>query len=278
MLALPALPKPKCRLCWALVLASSSELMLLPVQDYIATPKANGYQSLHTTVLPLGSESLFPLELLIRTDKMHQLAEYGIAGVSAHPPPAPAAWLLLIVLLAGQSACAAFPAAPCEQRMLCRPAAAGCCLCGASSVSLISAVLLYLHGPAASCQCSCLPSLCGLQLVWLPDEALPVPDAGENWVAAGTVGSDALAATGPPPQLLQGPGMPLSMPPLQAGLNSSLASQDPDSNPVSSSDEAEWDGLQGGGTSPHHARSGTKPTLDAGCARCLPVLPHMNAV
>ena len=60
------------------------------MQDYIATPKANGYQSLHTTVLPLGSESLFPLELLIRTDKMHQLAEYGIAGLSAHLAPAPA--------------------------------------------------------------------------------------------------------------------------------------------------------------------------------------------
>ena len=104
------------------------------------------------------------------------------------------------------------------------------------------------------------PSLHGLLLVWLSEKALPVSDAGENWVAAGTVGSDALAATGPPPQLLQGPEMPLSTPPLQAGLNSSLASQDPDSNSVSSSDEAEWDGLQGGGTSPHRARWGTVPT------------------
>ena len=53
------------------------------IKDYIATPQANGYQSLHTTVLPLGSEKLFPLELQIRTAPMHQLAEYGIAGMGA---------------------------------------------------------------------------------------------------------------------------------------------------------------------------------------------------
>lgn len=42
-------------------------------------------QSLHTTVLPLGTTSerkpLFPLELHIRTGEMHRLAEYGIAGL-----------------------------------------------------------------------------------------------------------------------------------------------------------------------------------------------------
>ena len=41
---------------------------------------SNLSQSLHTTVLPLGTtEQLYPLEVHIRTDEMHRLAEYGIA-------------------------------------------------------------------------------------------------------------------------------------------------------------------------------------------------------
>lgn len=50
-------------------------------KDYIAVPKVNGYRSLHTTVMGLGPKTYAqPTEIQIRSETMHQSAEFGIAA------------------------------------------------------------------------------------------------------------------------------------------------------------------------------------------------------
>jgi GTP diphosphokinase / guanosine-3',5'-bis(diphosphate) 3'-diphosphatase len=75
-------------------------------KDFVAMPKANMYQALHTTVI--GPEGK-PLEIQIRTEEMHKLAEYGIAthvaykeGSAGDPQREKMTWLRQLVEAEGE--------------------------------------------------------------------------------------------------------------------------------------------------------------------------------
>lgn len=65
--------------CYAVMSVIHAHFKLLPnrIKDYIATPKPNGYRTLHTTVIGPNNQ---PVEIQIRSKQMHQEAEKGITA------------------------------------------------------------------------------------------------------------------------------------------------------------------------------------------------------
>lgn len=50
---------------FAIVSCDLGFTLAVQMKDYIATPKPNGYQSLHTTVIPFGTQTYFPIEIQV---------------------------------------------------------------------------------------------------------------------------------------------------------------------------------------------------------------------
>ena len=70
----------ECNACYVVAESIRKNFPILEARekDYLVHPKSNGYRSLHLTIL--AGEGLQPLEVQIRTEKMHHVAEFGAAA------------------------------------------------------------------------------------------------------------------------------------------------------------------------------------------------------